>query len=73
MEEPLQYRLQRQDNQIGNLMGMLIELKEKLENAAEKKNSQGLTRAWQKKWSHNRKRDPSTPDSLTATLEDCRI
>ncbi|XXG82946.1 hypothetical protein AAC387_Pa10g0817 [Persea americana] len=37
-EEPPQYRLERQDNQIGNLVGMLIELKEKLENAVEKKN-----------------------------------
>ncbi|XXG89158.1 hypothetical protein AAC387_Pa12g1230 [Persea americana] len=37
-EEPLQYRLERQDNQIGRLLGMLIELKEKLETAIEKKN-----------------------------------
>lgn len=38
MEEPLHYHLQRQYNQIGNLMGTLMELKEKLENAVEKKN-----------------------------------
>ncbi|XXG47204.1 hypothetical protein AAC387_Pa02g1883 [Persea americana] len=38
-EEPLQYRLERQDNQIGNLLGILIDLKEKLENVVEKKNT----------------------------------
>ena len=37
-EEPLQYLLERQGNQIGNLPGMLMELKEKLENAVEKDN-----------------------------------
>ncbi|XXG85942.1 hypothetical protein AAC387_Pa11g0937 [Persea americana] len=37
-EEPLQDRLERQDNQIGKLLGMLMELKEKLENAVEKNN-----------------------------------
>ena len=37
-EEPLQYRLERQDNQIGNQLGMLMELKKKLKNALEKRN-----------------------------------
>lgn len=37
LEEALQNHLQRQEDQIENLMDMLIELKEKLESAAEKK------------------------------------
>ena len=58
MEEPLHSHLQRQDNQIGNLMGMLMELKEKLENVVEKKNlekeSAWSEKASQKKWSQNK-------------------